>query len=104
MTNVWWPAAHKVAEKYPDYAPVLAARRRFVPLEPSDTGMATYVFLYPVQGHGGEPETKHHGLAGTLEESGMPEAEIDRRMKAFDSLGVKLESFDLVQREYRKTP
>jgi hypothetical protein len=47
MATVWAPAMQRAAARYPEYARVVAERRRYVPAELGGDSTYTYVYVYP---------------------------------------------------------
>jgi hypothetical protein len=101
MTQVWWPAAQKAGQNVPEYGKALSERGRFVPAQPAERGVLTYMFIYPASPNSALPATKHKGVGAALEASGMPAAQVDRELKKFQALGVNVNLYRLVQHEYQ---
>jgi hypothetical protein len=101
MTQVWWPAAQKAGQNVAAYGKTLSERRRFVPAEPAERGVLTYMFIYPASPNSALPATKHKGVGAALEASGMPAAQVNRELRKFQALGVTVNIYRLVQHEYQ---
>jgi hypothetical protein len=98
MSEVWWPAVQKAAAKFPQAQAVFPHRSRFVPTEPADDGTYTYFFIYPPTDPG--LRTKRTGIGAMLEASGMPDTQVDRELKTFQSLVYHATANRVVQRDY----
>lgn len=101
MTQVWWPAAQKAGRAFPGYGKSLSARRRFVPAQPAEKGMLTYMFVYPNLPGGTLPQSKNGGMGAALEASGMPAAQINSELGKFKALGATVDVYMLAQHEYK---
>jgi hypothetical protein len=98
MSQVWWPAVQKAAAKFPQAQAVVSHRSRFVPTEPTDDGTYTYFFVYPPTDPG--LRAKRTGIGAVLEASGMPDAQVDRELKTYQSLVSRATANRVVQRDY----
>jgi hypothetical protein len=97
MTKVWAPAMRRAAERYPEYARVVAARRRYVPMKPGSDSTYTYVYVYPrVVDLPKEPG----GGNEVLRAAGMSRAQSDSFAAALRRLTVSLGGGTMQQAEY----
>lgn len=94
MRTVWWPAAQRATQKYPEFGRALRERHRYVPIEAGDDSTLTYIHLYtlPI----GLPEGQ-----SALQASGMPEAEIEEFGSAQRAVTTERIESIMVEQEYR---
>jgi hypothetical protein len=97
MSKVWAPAMRRAAARYPEYARVVAARRRYVPTRPGSDSTYTYVYVYPrVVDLPKEPG----GGNEVLRAAGMSQAQSDSFAAALRRFTVSLGGGTMRQSEY----
>jgi hypothetical protein len=87
MATVWAPAMRRAAQKYPEYAGVVAARRRYVPTAVGGDSTYTYVYVYPRRYEFPQPEG---GGNAVLRAAGLSRAQSDSFAAALRELTVSI--------------
>jgi hypothetical protein len=97
MTTVWAPAMRRAAARIPEYARVVAARRRYVPAAAGGDSLYTYVYVYPLWFELPKPPD---GGNAVLRAAGLSRAQSDSFAAALRRLTVSLGGGKMRQAEY----
>jgi hypothetical protein len=97
MTKVWAPAMRRAAARYPQYARVVAARRRYVPTELGADSTYSYIYVYTLQV---ELPKEPGGGNAVLRAAGMTREQSDSFAAALRRLTASLGGGKMQESEY----